>query len=117
LIFGGPILGPIRGPRVKLKNRGLGLKTNKNKSTQVGLNILGLNVGPKRRGLSIWDFFYSSNCMFQTYHEYKIMSILDFLGPESSSGSLKSIFKSNIGPFVSNVTELNLKELFCANSC
>jgi hypothetical protein len=45
------------------------------------------------------------------------MSILDFLGPESSSGSLKSIFKSNIGPFVSNVTELNLKELFCANSC
>jgi hypothetical protein len=49
LIFCGPILGPIGGPRVKLKNRGLGLKTNKNKSSQVGLNILGLNMGPKNR--------------------------------------------------------------------
>jgi hypothetical protein len=49
LIFCGPILGPIRGPRVKLKNRGLGLKTNKNKSTQVWLNILGLDMGPKNR--------------------------------------------------------------------
>jgi hypothetical protein len=47
LIFCGPILGPIEGPRVKLKNRGLSLKTNKNKSTQVGLNILGFNMGPK----------------------------------------------------------------------
>jgi hypothetical protein len=47
LIFCGPILGPIRRPRVKLKNRGLGLKTNKNKFTKVGLNILGLDMGPK----------------------------------------------------------------------
>jgi hypothetical protein len=47
LIFCGPILGPIGGPRVKLKNRRLGLKTNKNKFSQVGLNILGLNMGPK----------------------------------------------------------------------
>jgi hypothetical protein len=33
----------------ELKNRGLGLKTNKNKSTQVRLNILGLNMGPKNK--------------------------------------------------------------------
>jgi hypothetical protein len=31
----------------KLKNRRLGLKINKNKSTQVGFNILGLNMKPK----------------------------------------------------------------------
>jgi hypothetical protein len=40
---------PHRGLRAKLKNRGLGLKINKNKSTQVELNILGLNMGPKNR--------------------------------------------------------------------
>jgi hypothetical protein len=49
LIFFGPILGPIGGPRVRLKNRGLDLKTNKNKYTQMGPNILGLSMGPKNR--------------------------------------------------------------------
>jgi hypothetical protein len=49
LIFCGPILGPIGGPRVKLKDRGFDLKTNKNKYTQVRLNILEFNMGHKYR--------------------------------------------------------------------
>jgi nitrate/nitrite-specific signal transduction histidine kinase len=45
-----------RGPRVKLKDRGLGLKSNKNKYTHVGLNILGLNMRPKYRAFQ-YGFF------------------------------------------------------------
>jgi hypothetical protein len=58
-IFCGPILGLIEGPRVKFKNRGLSLKTNKNKSTQVGLSILGPNMEPKNRAFQYRAFLTS----------------------------------------------------------
>jgi hypothetical protein len=53
---------PHRGPRVKLKDRGLGLKSNKNKYTHVGLNILGLNMRPKYRAFQYGGFFDSYTC-------------------------------------------------------
>jgi hypothetical protein len=60
---------PHKGAKSKIKNRGLGLKTNKNKSTQVGLNILGLDIGPENR-------VFQYGAFLTLYIKYQFISYL-----------------------------------------
>jgi hypothetical protein len=53
----------------------LGLKTNKNKSTQVGLNILGLNMGSKN-GAFQYGAFLTALYTHAYQHQEKYVSNL-----------------------------------------